>query len=146
MDYRDGFVYYGTFSPFDVINNQQFNRVGMGYIDENTHTIPVSTKDPSSAGDMHSVGQTVTVSYIRSDGEELTDSYTIEVLPDPDSALPDYTRNSILYNGAYYEVDKNLNAEAHYASGTVWVRGSGTIYNARDAVALGLLKPKYVHD
>jgi hypothetical protein len=98
-------------------------------------------------GDITESGtQTIPVQYIRSDGEVLEDSFTIEVLPDPDGALPDYTRNSILYNGAYYEVDKNLNAEAHYASGTVWIRGSGTIYNTRDAVALGLLKPKYVHD
>jgi hypothetical protein len=35
----------------------------------------------------------------------------------------------------------DLNAEAHYASGTVWNRNTGAIYNIRDAVALGMLIP-----
>lgn len=104
--------------------------------------IPESTKDPSHIGidDLQPIGQTVPVQYIRSDGEVLEDSFTIEVLPDPDGAHPTRT-DAIEYNGAYYQADPNLNAEAHYASGTVWVQGKGAIYNTRDAVALGLLKP-----
>jgi hypothetical protein len=82
----------------------------------------------------------VPVQYIRSDGEVLEDSFTIEVLPDPDGAHPTRT-DSIEYNGSYYVANDDLNAEAHYASGTVWNRNTGAIYNTRDAVALGMLIP-----
>ena len=111
---------------------------------EYSQYLPESTRNPIGAdvADLQPVGQTVPVQYIRSDGEVLEDSFMIEVLPDPDGAHSHPTRtDAIEYNGAYYQADPNLNAEAHYKSGTVWVRGKGTIYNTRDAVALGLLKP-----
>jgi hypothetical protein len=118
---------------------------GISGIYGNVFNIPESSVDPStvSPSDLAPVGQTVPVQYIRSDGEVLEDSFTIEVLPDPDGAHPDPTprSGSIEYNGSYYVANDDLNAEAHYASGTVWNRNTGAIYNTRDAVALGMLIP-----
>ncbi len=119
--------------------NKKFNIISWR---EYAQNVPESMKDPATIDitDLQPTGQTVPVQYIRSDGEVLEDIFTIEVLPDPDGMHPTRT-DAIEYNGAYYQADPNLNAEAHYRSGTVWVQNRGAIYNTRDAVALGLLKP-----
>jgi hypothetical protein len=88
----------------------------------------------------------VPVQYIRSDGEVLEDSFTIEVLPDPDGAHsnPDYTHSqvdpsTIEWNHRRYKANEDLGA-AEVRNGSVYMEG-GAIYDVGAAVRLGMLEP-----
>jgi hypothetical protein len=56
--------------------------------------------DVSSGG-----GASIPVQYIRSDGEVLEDSFTIEVLPDPDGAHPQVDPSTVEWNHRRYKAN-----------------------------------------
>lgn len=101
--------------------------------------IPTSTKDPSGSHDMKPTGQTVPVQYIRSDGEVLEDSFTIEVLPDPDGAHPQVDPSTVEWNHRRYKANEELGA-VEVRHGSVYMEG-GAIYDVGAAVRLGMLEP-----
>jgi hypothetical protein len=96
----------------------------------------------SVLGDKIEAKMTVTVSWIMPDDFVAEDSYEITVVPKHGS-VPQHEESprAITYNGTRYLANEDVYAEAHYASGTVWNRNTGAIYNVRDAVALGMLVP-----
>lgn len=82
---------------------------------------------------------TITVMYTRSDGEVLTDSYTIEVLPDPDGAHPQVDPSTVEWNHRRYRANEDLGA-VEVRHGSVYMEG-GAIYDVGAAVRLGMLEP-----
>jgi hypothetical protein len=84
-------------------------------------------------------GQTVPVQYIRSDGEVLEDSFTIEVLPDPDGAHPQVDTSTVEWNHRKYKANEDLGA-VEVRHGSVYMEG-GAIYDVGAAVRLGMLEP-----
>ena len=106
-----------------------------------TYPIPISTVDPmgKSVDDLHPAGQTVPVQYIRSDGEVLEDSFTIEVLPDPDGAHPQVDPSTVEWNHRKYKANEDLGA-VEVRHGSVYMEG-GAIYDVGAAVRLGMLEP-----
>jgi hypothetical protein len=85
------------------------------------------------------VGQTVPVQYIRSDGEVLEDSFTIEVLPDPDGVHPQVDPSTVEWNHRRYKANEDLGA-VEVRHGSVYMEG-GAIYDVGAAVRLGMLEP-----
>jgi hypothetical protein len=80
------------------------------------------------------------------DGQMLETSYTIKVKPSGESGGNGGSSQAITYNGTRYVANEDMNAEAHYQSGTVWIRGEGKVWSVPDAVAFGLLKPEEEKD
>jgi hypothetical protein len=83
--------------------------------------------------------QTIPVQYIRSDGEVLEDSFTIEVLPDPDGAHPQVDPSTVEWNHRKYKANEDLGA-VEVRHGSVYMEG-GAIYDVGAAVRLGMLEP-----
>jgi hypothetical protein len=85
------------------------------------------------------------------DGLPLNDSFNITIgdgtsdWSEETSEKPEETQ-AINYNGTRYVSNEDVNAEAHYQSGTVWIRGEGKVWSVPDAVAFGLLKPEEEKD
>jgi hypothetical protein len=81
------------------------------------------------------------------DGQMLSTSYTIHVTKDGSgSGGSAEETQAINYNGTRYVANEDMNAEAHYQSGTVWIRGEAKVWSVPDAVAFGLLKPEEEKD
>lgn len=112
-----------------------------GTISQYVTAIPKSTVDPrgKSLDDLHPAGQIVPVQYIRSDGEVLEDSFTIEVLPDPDGAHPQVDPSTVEWNHRKYKANEDLGA-VEVRHGSVYMEG-GAIYDVGAAVRLGMLEP-----
>jgi hypothetical protein len=108
---------------------------------EYSQYLPESTRNPIGAdvADLQPVGQTVPVQYIRSDGEVLEDSFTIEVLPDPDGAHPQVDPSTVEWNHRRYKANEDLGA-VEVRHGSVYMEG-GAIYDVGAAVRLGMLEP-----
>jgi hypothetical protein len=83
--------------------------------------------------------QDIPVQYIRSDGEVLEDSFTIEVLPDPDGAHPQVDPSTVEWNHRRYKANEDLGA-VEVRHGSVYMEG-GAIYDVGAAVRLGMLEP-----
>jgi hypothetical protein len=81
------------------------------------------------------------------DGQVLETSYTIKVKSNGESGGSSAEETqAINYNGTRYVANEDMNAEAHYQSGTVWIRGEAKVWSVPDAVAFGLLKPEEEKD
>lgn len=98
------------------------------------------------------IGMEVPVQWSRpGDGLPLNDSFNITIgdgrsdWSEETSEKPEETQ-AINYNGTRYVSNEDVNAEAHYQSGTVWIRGEGKVWSVQDAVAFGLLKPEEEKD
>ena len=82
---------------------------------------------------------TITVSWTRSDGEVLTDTFGIEVLPDPDGAHPQVDPSTVEWNHRRYKANEDLGA-VEVRHGSVYME-DGAIYDVGAAVRLGMLEP-----
>jgi hypothetical protein len=81
------------------------------------------------------------------DGQVLETSFTITVKASGESGGSSAEETqAINYNGTRYVANEDMNAEAHYQSGTVWIRGEAKVWSVPDAVAFGLLKPEEEKD
>jgi hypothetical protein len=78
----------------------------------------------------------------------LSDSYTVIVTKSESGGEGGGCGDTqaITYNGTRYVANEDMNAEAHYQSGTVWIRGEAKVWSVPDAVAFGLLKPEEEKD
>jgi hypothetical protein len=80
------------------------------------------------------------------DGQVLSSSFTITVTKKEGGSSGTSDTQAITYNGTRYVANEDMNAEAHYQSGTVWIRGEAKVWSVQDAVAFGLLKPEEEKD
>lgn len=83
--------------------------------------------------------------YRVGDGQLLETSFEITV-KGSGSSDGGGSSQAITYNGTRYVANEDMNAEAHYQSGTVWIRGEAKVWSVPDAVAFGLLKPEEEQD
>jgi hypothetical protein len=129
---------YGYIAGF---SKNKWSSVGYRYYDGEQGWAPESTVNPteSSLDNLHPAGQTIPVQYIRSDGEVLEDSFTIEVLPDPDGAHPQVDPSTVEWNHRRYKANEDLGA-VEVRHGSVYMEG-GAIYDVGAAVRLGMLEP-----
>jgi hypothetical protein len=112
---------------------------------------PESTVDPNTADeelDLEEQEQQVPVQWFRpGDGQMLETSFTIKVKAKKGGGSSGGgSSQAITYNGTRYVANEDMNAEAHYQSGTVWIRGEAKVWSVPDAVAFGLLKPEEEKD
>jgi hypothetical protein len=111
-------------------------------------SIPNSGVDPTKADlEFDDVQMSVPVQWFRpGDGQMLETSFEITVTKGEGGSSGGGDTQAITYNGTRYVANEDMNAEAHYQSGTVWIRGEGKVWSVQDAVAFGLLKPEEEKD
>lgn len=112
-------------------------------------TLPSSSIDPYTVLDMDlkEKPMSVPVQWFRSgDGQMLETSFEITVTKGEGGSSGSTDTKAITYNGTRYVANEDMNAEAHYQSGTVWIRGQAKVWSVQDAVAFGLLKPEEEKD
>jgi hypothetical protein len=136
MDGSEGITFIGGAS-----SKSKLNKFSKWPWPQYSQYLPESTKDPTEVdvAGLQPVGQTVPVQYIRSDGEVLEDSFTIEVLPDPDGAHPQVDPSTVEWNHRRYKANEDLGA-VEVRHGSVYMEG-GAIYDVGAAVRLGMLEP-----
>lgn len=89
-------------------------------------------------------GSKVTVSWTRSDGEILKDTYEIKIVseeepvpepePDPWGGYAD-----VSWGGHHYNLNRRIVPEVHYANGYLWQEGISYEYNVEQAASMGWL-------
>ena len=133
--------YEGPHAIGGTTDRSRLNKFDRWTFTEYSQYLPESTKDPTKidVADLQPVGQTVPVQYTRSDGEVLEDSFTIEVLPDPDGAHPQVDPSTVEWNHRKYKANEDLGA-VEVRHGSVYMEG-GAIYDVGAAVKLGMLEP-----
>lgn len=111
--------------------------------------VPSSITNPSNKNpdNLRSTGITVTVSWMRSDGEILEDTFTIEIVAEGEDtegeeqpqADPYVGYADISSNGHFYNINRKKVPQIHYANGYVWQEGISTEYSVEQAASLGLI-------